>query len=85
VISMPCTTLFEQQDKAYRDAILPPLSKKRLVVEAGTSFGWHKYSGDEGDILSIDRFGVSAPGGIAMEKFGFTVDNVVAKAKAVMG
>ncbi len=85
VVSMPCTTLFEQQDKAYRDAVLPPLSKKRLVVEAGTSFGWHKYSGDEGDILSIDRFGVSAPGGIAMEKFGFTVDNVVAKANAVMG
>jgi transketolase len=85
VISMPCTTLFDEQDKAYRDAILPPATKKRLVVEAGTSFGWHKYSGDEGDIISIDRFGVSAPGGIAMEKFGFTVDNVVAKAKAVMG
>jgi transketolase len=85
VVSMPCTTLFEQQDQAYRNAVLPPLSKKRLVVEAGTSFGWHKYSGDEGDILSIDRFGVSAPGGIAMEKFGFTVDNVVAKANAVMG
>jgi transketolase len=85
VISMPCMELFEEQPKDYKDAILPPATKKRLVVEAATSFGWHKYAGDEGDIVSIDRFGASAPGGTLMEKFGFTVENVVAKAKAVLG
>jgi transketolase len=85
VISMPCVEIFEEQDKAYRDAILPPATKKRLVVEAASSFGWHKYAGDEGDILGMDGFGASAPGGTLMEKFGFTVDNVVAKAKAVLG
>jgi transketolase len=85
VISMPCVEIFEEQDKAYRDAILPPATKKRLVVEAGSTFGWHKYCGDEGDVLGVDRFGASAPGGILMEKFGFTVENVVAKAKAVLG
>jgi transketolase len=85
VISMPCVEIFEEQDKAYRDAILPPATKKRLVVEAASSFGWHKYAGDEGDIVSIDRFGASAPGSTLMEQFGFTVENVVAKAKAVLG
>jgi transketolase len=85
VISMPCVEIFEEQDKAYRDAILPPATKKRLVVEAGSTFGWHKYCGDEGDVLGVDRFGASAPGGTLMEKFGFTVENVVAKAKAVLG
>ncbi|MBD2326282.1 transketolase [Alkalinema sp. FACHB-956] len=84
VISMPCVDLFEEQDAAYRNAILPKETKKRLVVEAASSFGWHKYAGDEGDIISIDRFGVSAPGGIAMEKFGFTVDNVYNRAKALL-
>ncbi len=85
VISMPCWELFDEQDAAYRNAILPKEAKKRLVVEAASSFGWAKIYGDEGDMLSIDRFGVSAPGGLAMEKFGFTVDNVVAKAKALLG
>ncbi|MBE9031351.1 transketolase [filamentous cyanobacterium LEGE 11480] len=85
VISMPCMRLFEQQDDDYKNAILPKATKKRLVVEALTSFGWHKYIGDEGDMISVDRFGASAPGGIIMEKFGFTVDNVVAQAKKVLG
>jgi transketolase len=84
VISMPCWELFDEQDAAYKNAILPKEAKKRLVVEAASSFGWAKIYGDEGDMVSIDRFGVSAPGGLAMEKFGFTVDNVVAKAKALL-
>jgi transketolase len=84
VISMPCWELFDEQDDAYKNAILPKEAKKRLVVEAASSFGWAKIYGDEGDMVSIDRFGVSAPGGLAMEKFGFTVDNVVAKAKALL-
>ena len=83
VVSMPCVELFEEQDAAYRDSVLPAACRKRLVVEASSSFGWHKYTGFEGDTVSIDRFGASAPGPLLMEKFGFTVDNVVAKAKAL--
>ena len=85
VVSMPCWELFEEQDEHYKNAVLPKADQKRLVVEAASSFGWHKYAGSEGAIVSIDRFGVSAPGNIAMEKFGFTVDNVVAEAKKVLG
>jgi transketolase len=85
VVSMPAWDLFEAQDAAYKESVLPKSVTKRLVVEAGTSFGWCKYMGSEGDIISIDRFGASAPGGVCLEKFGFTVDNVVAKAKALLG
>jgi transketolase len=83
VVSMPCVELFEEQDAAYRESVLPSSCRKRLVVEASSSFGWHKYTGFDGDSVSIDRFGASAPGPLLMEKFGFTVDNVVAKAKAL--
>ncbi|MBD2019986.1 transketolase, partial [Leptolyngbya sp. FACHB-36] len=85
VVSMPCWELFEEQDEHYKNAILPPETKKRLVVEAASSFGWCKYMGSEGASISIDRFGVSAPGNLAMEKFGYTVDNVVSKAKQLLG
>jgi transketolase len=83
VVSMPCVELFEEQDADYRESVLPSSCRKRLVVEASSSFGWHKYTGFDGDSVSIDRFGASAPGPLLMEKFGFTVDNVVAKAKAL--
>ena len=83
VVSMPCVELFEEQDAAYRESVLPAAVRKRLVVEASSSFGWHKYSGFDGDTVSIDRFGASAPGPVCLEKFGFTVENVVAKAKAL--
>jgi transketolase len=83
VVSMPCCELFDEQDEAYRESVLPKAVTKRLAVEAGCSFGWCRYVGDKGSTISIDRFGVSAPGGLAMEKFGYTVDNVVAKAKAL--
>ncbi len=85
VVSMPSTDLFDEQDAAYRESILPKAVTKRLVVEAGTSFGWHKYIGTEGDAVSIDRFGASAPGPVCLEKFGFSADNVYAKAKALLG
>ncbi|MBW4660917.1 MAG: transketolase [Drouetiella hepatica Uher 2000/2452] len=85
VVSMPSWELFEEQDAVYRESVLPKAVTKRLSVEAGTSFGWTKYVGTEGDCVSIDRFGASAPGGVCMEKFGFTVDNVLAKAKALLG
>jgi transketolase len=83
VVSMPCVELFEEQDAAYRESVLPASVRKRLVVEASSSFGWHKYTGFDGDTVSIDRYGASAPGPLLLEKFGFTVDNVVAKAKAL--
>jgi transketolase len=83
VVSMPCVDLFDEQDAAYRESVLPAACRKRLVVEASSSFGWHKFTGFEGDSVSVDRYGASAPGPVLMEKFGFTVDNVVAKAKAL--
>ncbi|MBD2082396.1 transketolase [Leptolyngbya sp. FACHB-17] len=85
VVSMPCWELFEEQDEAYKNTIFPKADQKRLVVEAASSFGWQKYMGSEGDMISIERFGISAPGGEAMKKFGYTVENVVARAKAVIG
>jgi transketolase len=85
VVSMPSWELFEAQDQSYRDSVLPKVAQKRLSVEAGTSFGWQKYTGSEGGSVSIERFGASAPGGTVMDKFGFNVDNVVAKAKEIIG
>ncbi|WP_087069354.1 transketolase [Cyanobium sp. NIES-981] len=83
VVSMPCVELFEEQDAAYRESVLPAACRKRLVVEASCSFGWHKYTGFDGASVSIDRFGASAPGPVCMEQFGFTVENVVARAQAL--
>lgn len=85
VVSMPCWELFDEQDAAYRESVLPKAVTKRLAVEAASSFGWQRYLSSEGDMISIERFGVSAPGPLAMEKFGYTVDNVVAKAKELLG
>jgi len=85
VVSMPCWELFEEQDETYKESVFPKAVKKRLAVEAGTSFGWARYVGDEGASISIDTFGASAPGEVALEKFGYTVENVVAKAKALLG
>jgi len=85
VVSLPCWELFDKQDQQYRESVLPKAVTKRLAVEAGTSFGWCRYTGGEGASISVETFGSSAPGAIVMEKFGFTVDNVVAKAKALLG
>lgn len=84
VISMPSTELFEQQSQKYRDSILPPEVKNRLVVEAASSFGWQKYAGPEGDMIGMDGFGASAPGAVMMEKFGFTPENVAERAKQLL-
>ena len=84
VVSMPCWKLYEEQSDEYKESVLPKAVKKRLVVEAMTSFGWAKYFGDEGDMISVDTFGASAPGPVVMEKFGYTVDNVVSRAKALL-
>jgi len=83
VVSMPCWELFEAQPREYRDDVLLPDVKARLSIEAGVALGWKQWVGDEGDSISIEHFGASAPGNIVLEKFGYTVDNVVARALAL--
>ena len=86
VVNMASFDLFESQGKAYKDKVLPPAVSKRLFVEAGSPLGLHKYAGDKGEVLSMERFGASAPGKILLEKFGFTAENVAARAmKLVKG
>jgi transketolase len=85
VVSMPSWELFDAQDESYKESVLPKAVTKRLAVEAGSSFGWCRYLGFEGQMLGIERFGASAPGKVCLEKFGYTVDNVVSHAKALLG
>lgn len=84
VVSMVCTELFDEQTQAYKDSVLPPSVRARVVVEAASSFGWQKYAGDKGQYVCVDTFGASAPANIIYEKYGITPDGVVAKAKAAM-
>ena len=78
VVSLPCFDLFEQQSDDYKESVLPRAVKKRVAIEMAASFGWDRYAGDEGAILALDRFGASGDGATIIEKFGFTVDHVVA-------
>jgi len=84
VVSMPCVELFEQQDPAYRDAVLPPEVRARVAVESAATTGWYKYVGLDGAVVGLDRFGESAPGGALMEYFGFTAENVVSVAESLL-
>lgn len=84
VVSMPSWELYERQDDAYKNMVLPPGVTKRITVEAGTTQGWHKYAGSSGVVVGIDRFGASAPGKVNLEKFGFTAENIVAKARMLL-
>jgi transketolase len=77
---MPCWELFEAETPDYRNEVLPPDVKARVSVEAGVALGWKQWVGDEGDSISIERFGASAPGNVVLEQLGYTVDNVVARA-----
>ena len=79
VVSMPSTQLFDKQDKAYRDSVIPPDVKKRVVVEAAATLGWCKYAGDEGLLIGIDKFGASAPAKVLAEKYGLTPEQVAAR------
>lgn len=79
VVSIPCFKLFDQQDEAYKESVLPNSVRTRVAVEALTSFGWHKYVGLDGDIVSLDTFGESGNANELFKKFGFTVENVVDK------
>ncbi len=85
VVSLPCFELFDAQPQAYRDAVLPPDGRPRLAIEAGVTLGWHKYLGGCGDVIGLDRFGASAPAGVVMKELGFSVENVAARARALLG
>ena len=77
--------LIGEATDAYKEEVLPNAVRKRMVVEAAESFGWHRFIGLDGDSVTMNRFGASAPGGTCLKEFGFTVENVVAKAKALLG
>ena len=83
VVSMPSTNVFDRQDQAYKDSVLTP-GVKRVAVEAGVTDFWRKYVGLEGAVVGINTFGESAPGGVLLEHFGFTVENVVKTVKSVL-
>jgi transketolase len=85
VVSMPCAEIFSAQDAAYRDAVLPPSIRARVAVEALHADYWHKFVGLDGRVVGMTSFGESAPGGVLMNEFGFTVDNVVANVMEVVG
>ncbi len=85
VVSMPCWELFEDQEDAYKEMVLPSHVEKRLAVEAGQRLGWERYTGKNGAIIGMETFGSSAPGDVVLEKFGFNVDNIVAKALELLG
>jgi transketolase len=84
VVSMPCWELFEKQNKTYRDRIIDPDCKRRLVVEAGCSFGWERYAGRCGTMITLDTYGASGPFKDLAKLFGFTTENVLAKAKELL-
>lgn len=85
VVSMPSWELFDCQPQDYRDSVLLPEAPKRLAIEAGSPLGWHRYVGDGGDVLGVERFGASAPGKTVLREYGFTVENVCRRALALLG
>jgi transketolase len=82
VISMPCIEEFEKQSAEYKQSVMPKEIKARVCVEAGSPYSWHRYAGDNGEIIAMDGFGASGPAAALFAHFGFTVENVVEKAKA---
>ncbi len=84
VVSMPCRELFEKQNKTYRDRVIDPDCKRRLIVEAGTPFGWDKYAGPKGALITLDTFGASGAYKDLAQHFGFTTENVLAKARELL-
>ncbi|WAA10855.1 transketolase [Fervidibacillus albus] len=84
VVSMPSWDRFEKQSDEYKQSVIPKHVKKRLAIEMGASLGWHRYIGDEGEVLAIDRYGASGKGEVIMEQYGFSVDNVVKQVKQLL-
>jgi len=85
VVSMPSCRLFGDQDESYREKVLPKAVKKRVTVEAASTFGWHRWAGDEGAVIGIDRYGASAPREVNMLQFGFTAEHVASAALRLLG
>jgi transketolase len=84
LVSFPSWELFEQKTRRYQEEVLPPRIKRRLAVEAGVAQGWGRYVGEAGSVISLERFGASAPGDVALEKLGFSVANVLKHARALL-
>jgi transketolase len=84
IVSMPSWELFDAQPQTYRDQVLPPSVPARLAVEAGVAQGWCRYVGDHGEVLSVERFGASAPGEVVMREYGFTVENVCKRVQTLL-
>jgi transketolase len=84
LVSLPCWELFAEQDRAYRDQVLPPQVTARLAVEAASPFGWREWVGDAGDVVGVDRYGASAPGEEVLRRYGFTAENVAARARLLL-
>jgi len=82
-VSMPSWELFDALPQAEREAVLPPSVRARLAVEAGVAQGWHRYVGDAGDVLSVERFGSSAPSNVLLREYGFSVEDVYRRALAL--
>jgi len=84
VVSMPCWELFDEQDQAYRDSVLPRALTARVAVEEASTIGWDRYAGSDGVVLGMRTFGLSSPMKVVAEHFGFTAEHVVAAAKEVL-
>jgi transketolase len=85
LVSMPCLDRFAEQDQAYRDSVLPPAVKARVAVEAASPLGWHRWTGDAGDVVAMEGFGASAPAKALYEHFGFSGEAIAARARKVLG
>lgn len=85
VVSFPCWEFFDKQEQSYKDSVFPPDVKNRIVIEAGVSMGWAKYAGDKGEYITIEKYGASAPDSVLQKEYGFTIENVIAKAKKLTG
>jgi transketolase len=84
LVSMPCLDRFAAQDRAYRDSVLPPAVRARVAVEAASPMGWHRWVGDDGDVVAMEGFGASAPAKVLYQHFGFTGEHVAERARAVL-
>ncbi len=85
VVSMPCVEWFDEQERSYRDQILPPSVKARVTVEAGIAMPWHRFAGDHGEVISLEHFGASADWQTLFREYGFTSDAVAAAARRSLG
>jgi transketolase len=85
VVSMPSWYLFERQDRAYRDQVLPPGVRARVAVEAASPIGWHRWAGDDGDVVAMEGFGASAPAADVFKGFNLTAEEVAGHARNVIG